>query len=71
MRIFEDDAMELIETMVENSHHNVAKPFGRVAMSKIFVMPINSGGAQICHKIHLRSIWMVEGHHQRRRLTLQ
>ena len=29
---YEDDAMELIETVVENSHHNAAKPFGRGAM---------------------------------------
>ena len=27
MSKFEDEAMELIETMAENSHHNVAKPF--------------------------------------------
>ena len=30
----EDDAMELIETVAENSHHNTAKPFGRGAMPK-------------------------------------
>ena len=34
MRKYEDDAMELIETVTENSHHNVAKPFGRGAMPK-------------------------------------
>ena len=31
---YEDDAMELIETVAENSHHNAVKPFGRGAMSK-------------------------------------
>ena len=30
----EDEAMELIETVVENSHHNAAKPFKRGAMAK-------------------------------------
>ena len=30
----EDEAMELIETGVENSHHNAAKPFKRGAMAK-------------------------------------
>ena len=30
----EDEAMELIEMVAENSHHNAAKPFGRVAMPK-------------------------------------
>ena len=34
MRKYKDDAMELIETMAENSHHNAAKPFGRGAMPK-------------------------------------
>ena len=34
MSKYEDDTMELIETMAENSHHNAAKPFGRGAMSK-------------------------------------
>ena len=34
MSKYEDDAMDLIETVVENSHHNVAKPFGRGAMPK-------------------------------------
>ena len=29
MSKFEDEAMELVETVVENSHHNSAKPFGR------------------------------------------
>ena len=31
---YEDDAMKLIETVTENSHHNAAKPFGRGAMPK-------------------------------------
>ena len=34
MRKFENDAMELIETMAENSHHNAEKPFGSGAMPK-------------------------------------
>ena len=34
MSKYEDDAMELIETVAENSHHNKAKPFGRGAMPK-------------------------------------
>ena len=34
MSKYEDDAMELIETVAENSHHNVTKPFGRGAMPK-------------------------------------
>ena len=34
MSKYEDDAMELIETVAENSHHNVAKPSGRGAMPK-------------------------------------
>ena len=34
MSKYEDDAMELIETVAENSHHNAAKPFGRGAMPK-------------------------------------
>ena len=34
MSKYEDDAMELIETMAENSHHNATKPFGRGAMPK-------------------------------------
>ena len=34
MSKFEDEAMELIETVAENSHHNAAKPFGRGAMPK-------------------------------------
>ena len=34
MSKYEDDAMELIETVAENSQHNVAKPFGRGAMPK-------------------------------------
>ena len=31
---FEDDAIELIKTVAENSHHNAAKLFGRGAMPK-------------------------------------
>ena len=34
MRKFEDEAMELIETVAENSHHNAAKPFRRGTMPK-------------------------------------
>ena len=34
MSKYEDDVMELIETVAENSHHNAAKPFGRGAMPK-------------------------------------
>ena len=34
MSKFEDDAMELIEAVAENSHHNAAKPFGRGAKPK-------------------------------------
>ena len=34
MTKYEDDAMDLMETVAENSHHNAAKPFGRGAMSK-------------------------------------
>ena len=34
MSKYEDEAMELIETMAENSHLNLAKPFGRGAMPK-------------------------------------
>ena len=34
MSKYEDDAMELIETEAENSHHNAAKPFERGAMPK-------------------------------------
>ena len=34
MSKYESDAMEFIETMVENSHHNIAKPFGQGAMPK-------------------------------------
>ena len=34
MSKFEDEAMELIEIVTENSHHNVAKPFGRGATLK-------------------------------------
>ena len=34
MSKFEDDMMELINTMTENNHHNVAKPFRRGAKPK-------------------------------------
>ena len=34
MSKYEDDMMNLIETVVENSHHNAAKPFGRGTMPK-------------------------------------
>ena len=34
MSKYEDDTMNLIETVVENSHHNAVKPFGRGAMPK-------------------------------------
>ena len=34
MSKFEDEAMDLIETVAENSHHNAAKPFGRGATPK-------------------------------------
>ena len=34
MSKYEDDAMELIETVAENSHHNAAKPFGSIVMPK-------------------------------------
>ena len=34
MSKYEDEAMELIETVAKNSHHNAAKPFERGAMSK-------------------------------------
>ena len=34
MSKFEDEAMELIETVAENSHHNAAKPFGPGATPK-------------------------------------
>ena len=33
MRKYKDEAMELIKTVAENSHHNVAKPFERGAKS--------------------------------------
>ena len=35
MRKYEGDAMELIETVAENSHHNGAKSFGRGSMPKM------------------------------------
>ena len=35
MSKYEDEALELIELVVENSHHHVAKPFrGRTALAK-------------------------------------
>ena len=34
MRKYEDKAIDLIETVAENSHHNAAKPFERGAMLK-------------------------------------
>ena len=34
MSKFEDEAMELIKTVAENSHHNAEKPFGRGATLK-------------------------------------
>ena len=34
MSKYEGDAMELIETVAENSHHDAGKPFGRGAMPK-------------------------------------
>ena len=34
MSKFEDDTMELIKTVIENSHQNMEKPFGRGAMTK-------------------------------------
>ena len=34
MSKFEDDVIELIETVADNSQHNTVKPFGRGAMPK-------------------------------------
>ena len=34
MSKYENEAMELIEMVAENSHHSAAKPFGRGAMPK-------------------------------------
>ena len=34
MRKYEEEAMELIETVAKNSHHNLEKSFGRGAMLK-------------------------------------
>ena len=34
MRKYEEDTMELIKMVAENSHHNATKPFGRGAMPK-------------------------------------
>ena len=42
---FEDEAMELIETVAENSHHNSAKPFGRGAKVK----PSDYGNSRAGH----------------------
>ena len=35
MSKYEDDAMEVVETLAENSHHNATKLFGRGAMPKM------------------------------------
>ena len=35
MSKYKDDAIELIKTVAENSHHNAAKPFGRGEMPKM------------------------------------
>ena len=42
MSKYEDEAMELIETMAENSHHKAAKPFGRGAMPKGQMIDVKS-----------------------------
>ena len=34
MRKYKDNGMELIDAVVENSHHNVVKPYERGAMPK-------------------------------------
>ena len=34
MSKYEDEGMELIETVVENSHQKLVKPFGRGTMAK-------------------------------------
>ena len=39
---YEQDVMELIETVAENSHHNAAKPFGRGAMLKVQMIDAKS-----------------------------
>ena len=47
MSIYEDDAMELIETVPENSHHNAAKLFGRGAMPKGQMIDAKSAKTQM------------------------
>ena len=42
MSKYEDNEIELIESVVENSHHNVAKPFGRGVMLKGQLIDANS-----------------------------
>ena len=44
MSKYEDDAMELIKTVAENSHHNAVKPFGRSAMTKSSRCQISGDG---------------------------
>ena len=46
MSKYEDEAMELIETVAENSHHNAEKPFGRGAMPKTIWKRCNTRGQQ-------------------------
>ena len=43
MSKYEDDAIELIEMVAENSHHNAAKPFGKGAMPKGQMIDAKSG----------------------------
>ena len=42
MSKFEDEAMESIKTVVENSHHNAEKPFRRGATPKGGLIDANS-----------------------------
>ena len=42
MSKFEDEAMELIETVAKNSHHNAEKPFGRGATPKGGLIDVKS-----------------------------
>ena len=42
MSKYKDEARELIETMAENSHHNVEKPFERGVMPKGQLMDAKS-----------------------------
>ena len=42
MRKYKDEAIELIETVVKNSHHNAAKPFERGAMPKGQLIDVKS-----------------------------